>query len=1122
MSNRHWLVDGDLRQLGRKLGKETLVGSKAGPKLGEGVHLAGETESVARHIHKLARGTGLLTHSEDTLLLHGLSKATEEVLAETHTPAHAHLSEDLHVLVNETVHLGELLDDRDDAATEDWVQLRRTSTDTLRSLCADGRREGHRLEAVTNKDGTLTVTTLDVGNDGVLGGASIALNREVVVGNGGTVGRDTLVHLVGHTLHTLGDFELESLPHGRHVRVGTGQDNLGLGLTELDGTSDSLVQVSAHSLGLSADVAALCRRLDLPGVSDTSDVLETLLVLLVVGSDSVHQSVEPGLELSLGAGESSSSAGLGHFQSVRELTVGVELLSLLGSHASVHRLSGTSEVLGGLTTELGHESTELSELSSRRLLQVLDLLRSHDFVLIEKLLDLTAGTLRVGEALVGETHDTVQLSVGTLVHTDLGSLVGDDHGGHNSDLTCKAGLLALHGSDQGIDVHGELLAGTLGLLPGKLLTPGNVLHSLAEASILKSRALGEGIVEATDSTCESTVLSSTVRTHLGVGSAELLVVLLTSTGQGSLDELEGGVVTGSRGLVGSLEMLHVGSAGRRNLLTDGVNIGLHLGSNLLGVSDHSGTVGINTSVGLLNTLGSLFLEGKEGTSLGTDSIAEGAGSLLLLVLDLVKELTTGSCILGVGSRETLVETEELLVGPGDNLLQVTLGEGSSRAHSIEDLATHLSTSTLGGELEVLNVGVDALGEGRDLSANAGRELIAGLLVHLLRHLLDLLGTCLTLLHSTTNGSLELELVSLGPHAEHAAATGRLDSLAFLDLGELLDGLHGLLVVLHHSGVEGTEAVGEAVLGSAESLVSVKAGTTRSLSELLVGSLLGLLVLSEDSEELAGGLGKTTLLVLTVLSSTLADLSDLKVELLGHHLHAVLDLGLVLGNDASKSLVLLGEDLLTVVTELDHALHLSIHVAVHTGLLEAVLGDDTLELSHTRIELGNLVLHSGTKVQKVHLELLLSRGDASIGLGLGCVDVGHSLSKALVLEGSVRVESGSHTSRCLGEHHVRMVAVLGHGGTNITELGSRPGRDRPNLASNHGADTLVHGSRLSSKLVTASLGFSRHLVHVLVEPVHRMLEVLASLARVDLDLRSVSSDVCVGLPNFGIGRGVQGR
>merc|ERR1711959_199301 len=127
-SNRHGLVDGDLRQLGRKLGKETLVGSKASSKLGEGVHLAGETESVARHIHKLARGTRLLTHGEDTLLLHGLSKATEEVLAETHTPAHAHLSEDLHVLVDETIHLAELLDDRDDASTEGWVQLRGAST----------------------------------------------------------------------------------------------------------------------------------------------------------------------------------------------------------------------------------------------------------------------------------------------------------------------------------------------------------------------------------------------------------------------------------------------------------------------------------------------------------------------------------------------------------------------------------------------------------------------------------------------------------------------------------------------------------------------------------------------------------------------------------------------------------------------------------------------------------------------------------------------------------------------------------------------------------------------------------------------------------------------------------
>merc|ERR1711881_808240 len=110
----------------------------------------------------------------------------------------------------------------------------------------------------------------------------------------------------------------------------------------------------------------------------------------------------------------------------------------------------------------------------------------------------------------------------------------------------------------------------------------------------------------------------------------------------------------------------------------------------------------------------------------------------------------------------------------------------------------------------------------------------GLLVHLLGHFLDLLGALLTLVHGLTDRGFELELVSLGLHAEHAAALGGLDSLSLLNLGQRLDLLGNLLVVLHHGGVKGAEAVGKAVLGLAESLIGVETSTTGSLSELLVG------------------------------------------------------------------------------------------------------------------------------------------------------------------------------------------------------------------------------------------------------------------------------------------------
>merc|ERR1719478_1680858 len=292
----------------------------------------------------------------------------------------------------------------------------------------------------------------------------------------------------------------------------------------------------------------------------------------------------------------------------------------------------------------------------------------------------------------------------------------------------------------------------------------------------------------------------------------------------------------------------------------------------------------------------------------------------------------------------------------------------------------------------------------------------------LGHLLNLLGALLTLVHGLTDRGFELELVSLG---EHAAALGGLDSLSLLNLGQRLDLLGNLLVVLHHGGVKGAEAVSKAVLGLAESLVGVETSTTGSLSELLVGSSLGSSVLGENSEELAGGLGETTLLVATVLLGLGADLGDLHVEVLCHHVHALLDLSLVAADDAVQGIVVLGENLLTVVAELDHTLHLSVDVAVDAGLLETVLGDDTLELSHTAVQLTDLVAHGGTEVEEVHLELLLGSSDAGVGLGLGLVDVSDGLGKTLVLEGRVRVESGGHTGRCLGEHHVCVVAVLGH-------------------------------------------------------------------------------------------------
>merc|ERR1711959_884612 len=167
-----------------------------------------------------------------------------------------------------------------------------------------------------------------------------------------------------------------------------------------------------------------------------------------------------------------------------------------------------------------------------------------------------------------------------------------------------------------------------------------------------------------------------------------------------------------------------------------------------------------------------------------------------------------------------------------------------------------------------------------------------------------------------------------------------------------------------------------------------------------------------------------------------------------------------------------------------------------------------------VELADLVPDSGAEVQKTDLELRAGGGHTGISLLLGIGDVLDSLGETLVLEGLVGAEGSIHTGRSSLELHVSVVAVLGHLGTDLTELSSSGGSDGADLVVRHVAESLSLGGELGATL----LGLLRYVGHLVVKTVHGLLEVLAGLLGVLLDLRSVGSDVLVGLLDLRVGGG----
>merc|ERR1711881_611612 len=525
----------------------------------------------------------------------------------------------------------------------------------------------------------------------------------------------------------------------------------------------------------------------------------------------------------------------------------------------------------------------------------------------------------------------------------------------------------------------------------------------------------------------------TVSGHVAVELTELVGGTTLGGTHGGSNRLEGAAETGSGLSVGSTSGGSSRTTSSVDLGSQGVHVGLHGSIDILGLLSEGTSVGGHLVVGLLDLLGSLSLEGKEGTVHGTYSIVELTLGGTLGGSDGTSDGSTASGVLAGSGALLGVGLGEALLGHLHGSDEVLLSLGSGGADSVEELTAHLGASRLGGETEVLDLGGGLLGELRHLRGDTHVEGRLGLLVHVLELLLGLHHADLTLVHGTGDGSLKLHLVSLHDGGELGAALGVLHGVGTDDTSELVHLTLELLVVLHDVTVESGHALGEVVLGGTKLVSDVEAGVTGLGSELAVDLHLGLLALGDGGVELAGLLGEHVGGVRAVLLHGGANLIELGGVVVSHGLEAGISRGLVGVDEALKLGVLLKVLLVALVTDLDHTVGLGTHVGVHLGLLELVLVDHTGELGDASVGLGDLLLHGGTEKVDLGLELSLGGGDTGLGLLLGSSDVAHGLGEVPVVERLGGVEGRGHTGSGTLKGHIGVVTVSGHLGTDAAEV-----------------------------------------------------------------------------------------
>merc|ERR1719380_528164 len=698
---------------------------------------------------------------------------------------------------------------------------------------------------------------------------------------------------------------------------------------------------------------------------------------------------------------------------------------------------------------------------------------------------------------------------------DLGLTVTHDLTRHDGDLTLKAGLGGLDLGGQGHDLGVHLLASEGHGAGGGGTHGTDVLHGLGETHVSEGGTLSDLVVQETDRGRHLGVEGLALLGHAGVQLAEAVVGLLLGLGEGTVDLAEGSSVATHGGGIRGGQVGLGGATSGGNASLEGGDVALHLGGDGTGVLGHLVGVAGKLVVGLLELLVGLSLEGEESTVLGSHGVADRTGSTTLLTVDLPVEATTGGGGLAVVAGKHSVEGSEAAVGPLHRLLQVGLGLLGGGFDGEEDLLLKCLTGSLGLHVESVDGFGGGLAQGRDHGADLGGQSSLVLLVDAAHLLLNSDGTLLTLLDGNRDGMADVTLVG-GLHGlEHGATLGGLDGVSGNDTGQLVDLVLLLLGDLHGNGVHAGETTGKESLGLTERVSGVTAGTAGGGHLLAVGSTLHGSVLGKGSVELVGSTTEVVGLVATVLLHLMTDLAHLHLERVSHALHATESLGLVLGHEGTKLLVLLDVSVVTLVAKLHHALKLSMNVVVHASLLELVASHGVLQGGHTGVELGDLAARGGGGLHEANLELSTRGVDTGSGLLLGIRDVLHGLSETTVLEGLLGAQGGVHAGGGSLKHHVGVVAILGHASTDLAELGSSGGSDGTDLVVREVAERLVLGSSLGSELGATLLGLLVDVRHLLVEAAHGLLGVLT-------DLRSVGSDVLVGLLDLRVGGGGKSR
>merc|ERR1711871_589392 len=635
-----------------------------------------------------------------------------------------------------------------------------------------------------------------------------------------------------------------------------------------------------------------------------------------------------------------------------------------------------------------------------------------------------------------------------------------------------------------------------------------------------------------------------IGSHLLVHLDEGLIGSLSASLDAILDSLDH-LVVASQGC--SISILELGVGSLTSIVEESLNesnIVLHLLADGLGVSHHGVVVGsellveatlalwalgvggcLNLHLATLTDLedsahdtslsAHLIAVSEESLVLIHDGIVEGCHGISLVSIDRRLHSFTSISALGLLSIKVGVELGELALSPGDGILEVLLSELLSGLDREDDLLLHLCASLLGLEGELGDLGVDVLGEMRDLGGDAVVHLGASLSVDVGHLLLDSESASLTLCDGVSDSGVESVLVSLGHLLQLSAALSILDGVLSHDAGEL----HDLAVLLLLEFLDSLVKLGrlrcKLVLSLAESVLSIDLRAAGCLGQLLVDSILSLLVVSQGLEESGSCSSEGSLSVLAVLLHLGLDLVEGTEELVLHVHHLLLGVSLVGSHESLELGILLEVLSIAVVPDLHHALELSIHIVVNLSLLVLVGSDDSSELVLAMVELLGLLLALLGQSHDISVEAFLEALDTVVSLLLCLSDVSHGLGETLILQCSLRGERSVHAGGGVSELSVSVSAVIGHGLACCSELSRNLSSHCLDLVVSIGTELLVLSSSLCSELGAALLGLLLHVCHLVVESIHGVVEVLASLLCVLLDLSRVLSNVLVGLLDLGV-------